>query len=274
MKIINKQTKIKNINKKIFHSQAERKLTNTNNETTNTQNYSKDLIENLKDSTLNLYSLNNKILFSNITPICRICYEKDKKNDLLIIPCKCEGTIKYVHQSCIKKWIINSNNCLENPICEICKSKFLIKIDNSIYLDKKKLLKAVLIIILILLIFIGLFFVVYFVLLSSNLIIKIPKRKLLDSFIIFLIVLIILSSYPLYHFCQRNCYSQKLDFEVLSIKRNLSVVKLSKNNQKRTFETNNKVLFYNYINQTLNSFPNHLIINKNNKIGNKNKCKE
>ena len=264
--IINKQPKIKNLNKKIFHSQAERKLTNTNNETTNTQNYSKDLIENLKDSTLNLYSLNNKKYFSNITPICRICYEKDKKNDLLIIPCKCEGTIKFVHQSCIKKWIINSNNFLDNPSCEICKSKFLIKIENSTYLDKKKLLKAILIIIIILIIFIGLFFTVYFILLSSNLIIKIPQRKLIDSFIIFLIVLIIFSFYPLYQYFQRNCYSKKLDFEVIPIKPNLSVVKLSKNNKKIIFEKNNKrsnkVLFNNYINNTLNSLPNNFKINK------------
>ena len=265
-KIIINQTKIKNINKKKFHTQAERKLTNTNNETTNTQNYSKDLIENLKDSTLNLYSLNNKKLFSNIIPICRICYEKDKKNDLLIIPCKCEGTIKYVHQSCIKKWIINSNNYLDNPSCEICKSKFLIKIENSTYLDKKKLLKAILIISIILIIFIGLFFTVYFILLSSNLIIKIPKKKLIDSFIIFLIVLIVFSFYPLYHFFQRNCYSHKLDFEVLPIKQNISVVKLSKNNKKNSFEPNlkssNNVFFNNYINNTLNSLPNHIKINK------------
>ena len=33
--------------------------------------------------------------------ICRICYETDQK---LIVPCKCNGTMKYVHSRCLEKW--------------------------------------------------------------------------------------------------------------------------------------------------------------------------
>ena len=37
-------------------------------------------------------------------PECRICYEGEKLNDILISPCKCKGTSKYIHKSCLSKW--------------------------------------------------------------------------------------------------------------------------------------------------------------------------
>ena len=271
---INFKNKNVNSNSIIFNSQAEKKFITMNNETTNTQNFSKDLTENLKDSSLNLHSLNNKKLYSIINPTCKFCYEKEKKNDPLIIPCKCEGTIKYVHQSCIKKWIKNSNPDLfsHNLHCEICKSKFLIKIENGIYLNKKKLVKGILVLIIIFIAFIGLFFATYYILLSCNLINNIPKKKLIQSFIIFFILLLLFSIYPLYHFLQRNCYTQKkLDFEVLSIKPNNSFVKLSINNEKKKFDTNiiktkNSILFNNFINHGFNILENQFKIHKSHSI--------
>ena len=37
---------------------------------------------------------------------CRICFEKDTDipGDYLISPCRCNGTSKYVHKSCLDKW--------------------------------------------------------------------------------------------------------------------------------------------------------------------------
>ena len=43
---------------------------------------------------------------SNVSqPTCRICFETEiDKNDPLLNPCKCDGTSKYVHKSCLNAW--------------------------------------------------------------------------------------------------------------------------------------------------------------------------
>lgn len=40
--------------------------------------------------------------------ICRICLDNDPK--YMIQPCKCDGTMKYVHSTCLKQWCYKSNN--------------------------------------------------------------------------------------------------------------------------------------------------------------------
>ena len=61
---------------------------------------------------------------------CRYCLSDDKSG-LLISPCKCEGTMKYVHNECLEDWIKNSKRNLKTEVsdktkffitkCEICK---------------------------------------------------------------------------------------------------------------------------------------------------------
>lgn len=62
---------------------------------------------------------------------CRYCYSSGESQSL-IVPCKCEGTMKYVHSECLAEWIKNrrSNNALSEYLvsprvyqarCEICK---------------------------------------------------------------------------------------------------------------------------------------------------------
>ena len=92
--------------------------------------------------------------------ICRICYleEYDKINNPLIKPCKCSGSMKYIHYECLIHWIktkilveksqFYSNDLLSvytlSPLeCELCKSKFPSyvlhkkKIYSLLYLDKQ-----------------------------------------------------------------------------------------------------------------------------------------
>lgn len=45
---------------------------------------------------------------------CRICFEK---KGLLISPCKCTGTTKFVHRKCLHEWLNYANNPKQ---CEIC----------------------------------------------------------------------------------------------------------------------------------------------------------
>lgn len=34
--------------------------------------------------------------------ICRICFEESDTDNPLICPCRCAGTIKYIHEKCLK----------------------------------------------------------------------------------------------------------------------------------------------------------------------------
>lgn len=38
------------------------------------------------------------------TPFCRICFENEEFDNPLISPCLCNGTSKFVHKFCIRKW--------------------------------------------------------------------------------------------------------------------------------------------------------------------------
>ena len=79
-------------------------------------------------------------------PLCRICYitSSDMENPL-ISPCKCNGTMKYIHYKCLKHCIeVNLTKKIEqnykyynwkNYSCEICKEEYpkYIKIKDSLY---------------------------------------------------------------------------------------------------------------------------------------------
>ena len=76
--------------------------------------------------------------------VCRICYGEEEKTDKenpLISPCTCKGSMKYIHYKCLKNWLeskiesspfssielkdnIGMSYCTDNLICELCKSKF------------------------------------------------------------------------------------------------------------------------------------------------------
>ena len=37
--------------------------------------------------------------------VCRICYDSGEESNPLIAPCKCSGSMQYVHLSCLRKWM-------------------------------------------------------------------------------------------------------------------------------------------------------------------------
>lgn len=51
-------------------------------------------------------------------PECRICFIEN--NEKFISPCKCQGTIKYVHKKCFNEWIKHSNS----QKCLACKYEY------------------------------------------------------------------------------------------------------------------------------------------------------
>lgn len=67
---------------------------------------------NKSDSLKNFKCKKNSILFLNEVPkkMCRICLEEESKVKIIISPCMCTGTSEYIHEECLKKWIIESSN--------------------------------------------------------------------------------------------------------------------------------------------------------------------
>lgn len=55
--------------------------------------------------------------------ICRICYDTEKNNKNMISPCKCKGSIKWVHPECLEKWITIS----KKKNCGSCKYTYKMK---------------------------------------------------------------------------------------------------------------------------------------------------
>ncbi|KAJ1334985.1 E3 ubiquitin-protein ligase MARCH6 [Microdochium nivale] len=51
---------------------------------------------------------------------CRICRGEAATEEPLFYPCKCSGSIKYVHQDCLMEWLSHS----QKKHCELCKTPF------------------------------------------------------------------------------------------------------------------------------------------------------
>lgn len=67
--------------------------------------------------------------------VCRICLDDENlAENLLIAPCKCAGTMKYIHVKCLRSWLDSKKSNRENHAvktycwraleCELCKVKF------------------------------------------------------------------------------------------------------------------------------------------------------
>ncbi|KAI9742552.1 MAG: hypothetical protein M1818_003692 [Claussenomyces sp. TS43310] len=51
---------------------------------------------------------------------CRICRGEGTQQEPLFFPCKCNGSIKFVHQDCLMEWLSHS----QKKHCELCKTPF------------------------------------------------------------------------------------------------------------------------------------------------------
>ncbi|XP_060535590.1 E3 ubiquitin-protein ligase MARCHF3-like [Cylas formicarius] len=60
-----------------------------------------------------IQTLATKLSIASVT--CRICYDSDKEEQL-IAPCHCKGTMAFVHRSCLETWLSESGT----STCELC----------------------------------------------------------------------------------------------------------------------------------------------------------
>ncbi|XP_039179875.1 E3 ubiquitin-protein ligase MARCHF1 isoform X3 [Crotalus tigris] len=54
---------------------------------------------------------------------CRICHCEGDDESPLITPCRCTGTLRFVHQACLHQWIKSS----DTRCCELCKYDFIME---------------------------------------------------------------------------------------------------------------------------------------------------
>lgn len=62
---------------------------------------------------------------------CWICFATDEDNRLAawVKPCQCRGTTKWVHQSCLYRWIdekTQKGNALRSVSCPQCQTEYII----------------------------------------------------------------------------------------------------------------------------------------------------
>ncbi|RCN39771.1 zinc finger, C3HC4 type [Ancylostoma caninum] len=59
---------------------------------------------------------------SSSTALCRICHtECDSPRDPFVSPCRCSGSLLYVHRSCLVHWLeLSTRKMVPSPRCELC----------------------------------------------------------------------------------------------------------------------------------------------------------
>ena len=69
--------------------------------------------EDVTNSTIHLESQQQQQnqLINDSFLMCRICHcEEKSSSNLLISPCKCNGSLNFVHQACLQKWLQITGN--------------------------------------------------------------------------------------------------------------------------------------------------------------------
>jgi hypothetical protein len=101
--------------------------------------------QNIFKLDIDKYSNNKKIIKKN-NNTCRICYNNEESiENPLINPCKCSGSMEYIHYKCLKNWLFSKIQNKDSDItisynisnfkCELCKENFpdYIKYNNKLY---------------------------------------------------------------------------------------------------------------------------------------------
>ena len=62
-----------------------------------------------------------------IPRVCRICFEDEAEDKILIAPCHCKGFSKFIHEECLKTWITIQEQYKVPIRCEVCKYRYKIE---------------------------------------------------------------------------------------------------------------------------------------------------
>ena len=75
---------------------------------------------------------------------CRICFEGDSSENPLISPCECNGSVRYIHEKCLKEWILSQTPNPSTFNCDLCKYpvKMEIKVNKTISCTQLETIKC------------------------------------------------------------------------------------------------------------------------------------
>jgi hypothetical protein len=65
--------------------------------------------------------------------VCRICLEAEAPSNAFISPCNCTGSVKHVHEECLKTWIVSQDEDCSVSKCELCGCPFQMDFDITTY---------------------------------------------------------------------------------------------------------------------------------------------
>ena len=71
--------------------------------------------------------------------ICRICFEIETAAAPVISPCECNGSMKFIHENCLKKWIMSKTNDPATFNCDICKAQLRMEMKSNYEVSCKTL---------------------------------------------------------------------------------------------------------------------------------------
>ncbi|XP_071375805.1 E3 ubiquitin-protein ligase MARCHF1-like, partial [Centroberyx affinis] len=80
-------------------------------------------ISKASNSTTGLGTASRTSITPSAQDICRICHCEGDEECPLIMPCRCTGSLRFVHQACLNQWIKSS----DTRCCELCKFDFIME---------------------------------------------------------------------------------------------------------------------------------------------------
>jgi hypothetical protein len=188
-----------------------------------------DILEASNNNSANNLKESNSSMQIN----CRICYEGGSaEKGSLIFPCHCIGSVKYIHDSCLKKWIENNvmNERKLRPECELCKYKYHMKFSSQFKFSRAKLInmmKNLAAMVLIASIILTLIFTVIYVVVTSLMTLEDKDRKtlvniLISTGMIIMVIFILLN----FRNCKLNYYDQQIkDWKIYNVDGKFLIVK-------------------------------------------------
>ena len=53
---------------------------------------------------------------------CKICFDETDGPTVgkIIAPCKCAGSVRWIHDECLKTWLVSQNKDINTAACELC----------------------------------------------------------------------------------------------------------------------------------------------------------
>eukprot|EP01016_Furgasonia_blochmanni_P036438 TRINITY_DN4163_c0_g2_i5.p1 TRINITY_DN4163_c0_g2~~TRINITY_DN4163_c0_g2_i5.p1 ORF type:complete len:716 (-),score=53.39 TRINITY_DN4163_c0_g2_i5:818-2965(-) len=123
---MNKRTRTVSINSAVLNSMKSRsqKTLENNSNLQNNNNNNNNNNNQVNNASANpAANINNAALNNNPDEkACKICFDENDGPTIgkLIAPCKCAGSVRWIHDECLKTWLVSQNKDINTAACELC----------------------------------------------------------------------------------------------------------------------------------------------------------